>query len=271
MKYSLAALVRRVRNPRRSIAIRPIAPTQALASDLAAIHLRVVKAWGQAVPVILAEYERSLPVNDAIRDAALNDSIADIAAAIDGVQAELSRLFLMLTPALRDWTLRVEKWHRGKWRGAVLSATGVDLDTMLTVAGQPQAVSDILAWNTALIRDVSDQTRQRIANIVFGGFQQRRAARDVAREMNEAVGLGRARSLRIASDQATKLAAALDGERMQEAGIDKWKWRWSHKRHGRAEHIRRDGKLYTFATAPEDLPGTLPFCGCRKQAVLTFD
>lgn len=55
------------------------------------------------------------------------DSPADIQREIDDAGSEFDRLFLLLVPELRSWALRVEAWQRGRWRGAVLSATGVDL------------------------------------------------------------------------------------------------------------------------------------------------
>lgn len=43
------------------------------------------------------------------------------------------------------------------------------------------------------------------------------------------------------------------------------------KLHPRLDHQARNGKEYTDATAPQDLPGRLPFCGCGSQAVVKFD
>lgn len=83
--------------------------------------------------------------------------------------------------------------------------------------------------------------------------------------------MGRARSVRIASDQLSKITSSLAEERRREAGIDTWRWRHSGKRHPRADHVARNGKEYTDETAPKDRPGQLPYCGCRGQAVITLD
>ncbi len=122
-----------------------------------------------------------------------------------------------------------------------------------------------------LVRSVSDEARTRLQDIVFRGYQARTPAAEIAREMREAVGLSRARALRIASDQTTKIAARLDQARQEQAGINRFKWRWSHKRHGRKIHIAHDGKIFAWNDLPQvdgkdDAPGTLPFCGCRAQA-----
>lgn len=280
MRYSLATLIRRAKNPRRtSIEIRPTIPTQALASDLYAAGYRPIIAHLEAaLPRILAAYERALPINDSL----ITDGLTDDLASLFGILAdELQRLVLTLEPSLRDWAVGVERWHRGKFRGAVLSATGVDLETVLMGSGTPQSIAEYLNWNVALVKDVADEGRSRISQRVFAAFQARLPAREVATQIREAVGMSKRRSLNIASDQLSKLTAALDQERQTEAGIDRFKWRHSRKKHPRSYHVAREGKIYDWKTRREvggdeviaagDTPGMAPFCGCRPQAVVVFD
>ena len=189
---------------------------------------------------------------------------------LEKAAGEFSRLFVLLRPALRDWTVRTEKWQRGKWRGAVLAASSVDLGTMIGPEDVAEPLEQILNWNVELVQDVSQQARQRISSAVFAGLTARTPAREVAADIREAVSMSRARSVRIASDQLTKLTSSLASERRRQAGLTSWEWRSSHKLHFRPEHQARDGKTYTDADAPADLPGQLPFCGCRERAVLVF-
>lgn len=265
-RFDLAALARRQRNIRRSsIVLRDIAPPATMATNLfRACYLPVITAWSNALPRINAAYERS-------QSELTTDSPADVRAEIDGAAEAINRLVLILTPEVRDWALSIERWHRGRWRGAVLAATGVDLQTMLGPEDVRASLETSIEWNVALIRDVNQQAQQRISNAVFDGLRNRTPAREVAKAVREAVDMGRARSVRIASDQLSKITSALAEERRREAGIDTWKWRSSHKLNQRPEHAARDGKEYTDETAPQDLPGRLPFCGCRSQAVVRFD
>lgn len=93
--------------------------------------------------------------------------------------------------------------------------------------------------------------------------------------------MSRRRSINIASDQLSKLTSALDGERMAQAGIEQFLYRHSGKAHPRSWHRARNGKTFELASGmqvgggetiqPDDMPGVPPFCGCRKQAVVTFD
>lgn len=278
MAYSLATLVRRLRNPRRKqIVIRDIRPPAMMARALyQRTYARVCAAWEAAIPRIMAEYELSLPVRDSI-----TDSAADLGDLFAQLGEELTRLILDLLPELRDWAVRTETWHRGQWRGAVLTATGVDIETILNASGTPTSVGETIAWNTSLIRDVSDQTRQRISSIVFAGLQARRPARAVAADIREAVGISRRRSLLIASDQLAKLAGSLDRERMNEAGITVFRYRHGGKIHARPWHKARDGKEFDLQTMHQidgddqieagDGPSEPPWCSCRRQAVLTLD
>lgn len=282
MKFSLATMIRRQRRIRRkSIPLRPIDPPATLAGDLfRAAYLPVVKTLEAAIERILAEYGRTLAEMT-------TDSPADMDSLLRAVEQELQRLYIQLTPDLRDWLLRLEAWHRGKWRGAVLSATGVDLQTLIGPEGVAETLEAFLARNAALVRDVGTQAQGRIADAVFRGLTNRTSARDVAAEIREAVAMSRQRSLRIASDQLSKASAALDEERRREAGLSVWMWRHSGKRHPRQYHKARDGHLYsddpamvgqevngkTVQAPPEagDRPGQPPYCGCRAQAVVIFD
>lgn len=277
MRYSLKDLARRQRNIRRqSITLHDIVPPAMLATDLyRSCYLPLITAWSNALPRINDAYARSL-------SEIVTDSPADVQAEVDSAASALQRLVMTLTPQVRNWALRVEVWHRNRWRGAVLSATGVDLSTMIGPEGVAAALETHIEWNTALIRDVSDQIRQRVGNDVFDGLRNRTPAREVGKAINDAVGLGRDRSQRIASDQLQKMTSALADERRREAGITAWEWVHSRKLHPRARHVERNGNYYTddpsavgesingktLHAPPDDRPGQLPWCGCRARSVI---
>lgn len=267
MKYDLAAIVKAQGKVRRkAIELRPIKATQAQADQLARITARVPAAWQAAEPRIVAAYARALG-----ELGMLSDSPADVEREIASIADEIYRLFFELTPLMQDWSLRQERYARGRWQANVLSAAGVDLTTVLGPADTRDPLAIWLERNVALIRNVSDDTRARISDIVFRGLNGRAPARDIAKEISEATGMGRRRALRIASDQTAKLTATLADERRRQAGLDTWKWRHSGKMHPRIEHVRRDGKIYSDAKPPPDMPGQLPYCGCVQQPVLDLD
>lgn len=282
MRYDLTAMARRVRNVRRkAVVLRDIAPPAVLATDLyRAVYAPVVALWSRTAERVIAEYERSL-------SAITTDAPVDLQALLDEADSDLQRLVILLNAALTDWSVKVESWQRGKWRGAVLSALDVELGTLIGPEDARQTLAEYIEWNTSLVKDVSAQVRQRIANAAFTGLTQRLPARDVAKTIREATGMARDRSQRIASDQLSKLSSALAAERRRDAGLDVFEWRHSRKRHGRADHIPRDGKYYsesadrvgtevdgkTVLAAPPkgDRAGEPPYCGCRELGVLIFD
>lgn len=282
MSFDLASMSRRARNIRRpAVVIRDIVPPAVLATDLfRGVYLPIVNGWAGGADRIIAQYERTLAEM-------VTDSPADVHAVLEEVAEALTRLVLTLTPRLRAWALNVEKWQRSKWRSAILSATGVDLQTVIGPELARTTIETAIEWNVALVKDVNAQARQRIANAVFTGLREVGSARDVAKEIREAVAMSRRRAIGIASDQLSKLTSALAAERRREAGLDTYKYRHSGKLHPRPWHKARDGNLYSEdpervgdvvegqTVNPEipadDRAGVPPFCGCREQAVVIFE
>lgn len=261
----LAAVVKaRGRIRRKQITLRPIKPTNAQAQSLAMILLRAATFWSEAKAQILAQYDPP-PV------AARQDSVSGLGDVLERMREDAERLILTLSPAMRDFALRLERWHRDRWTGNVMTATGVQLDTILGAGDVNEEVEAFVQRNVALVRDISDEARGRISDIVFRNYQQRAPIADVARELTDAVDMSRRRAIRVAADQTQKLSAALDTERMQQAGLNSWEWLHSGKLHYRPQHLARNGHIYTFDDPPADMPGQLPFCGCKKLGVLELD
>ncbi len=265
MKIPLAAMTRRAKKTRkREIVLRPITAQSTRASDLyASAYAPVIAAWNEAVPAILAEYERALA--DLTTDAA-----PDIGARIEAVEGNILQILVTLRGRLGVWSRTVEGWHRAAWRSRVLSATSVDLGTMLGAGDVRTTLEATVERNVGLVKSVSEQARGRIAEAVYQGLRERKPAREVAKDIRGAVEMGRRRALNIASDQTVKLASELQRERRRQAGIDTWEWVHSDKANPRPEHQARDGKRYSDGDAPADLPGELPYCGCTERAVLSL-
>jgi uncharacterized protein with gpF-like domain len=273
MPYSLPRMARQA-GKRRSITLRPIIPTQAAATDLAAVYAPAWQIWADNIDRILAGYDpQPLPTADTLTI----DTVDQVQAAISSVAQEfLTILTARIAPGLRQWAVRAERVHRSKWSAAIKAGVGVDLDLILSAQPVEETLGTWLARNVALVTNVSDVTKGKIADAVFRGYEQRTPVREVARQVREDVGGSRARAVRIASHQNSSLSAALDTERMAEAGLDFAKWRHSAKRFPRKDHLARDGKIYDIRTGKErdgdgsvpadDRPGMKPACGCRFQA-----
>jgi SPP1 gp7 family putative phage head morphogenesis protein len=302
MRFNLAALIQRLRRPRRKqIPIRAITPSGVLATDLfRAAYLPIVEAWEQAQARIVGAYERTLAEMT-------TDSAPELGDEIDLTDAAIIALMPALALAVTRWAIRLEEWHRRRWVASVSSSAGVDIAPILAadppaVLRTPQAavravpaarsvsaaraaratpglapatvrnaLELTIQRNVALIKDISDQARARIADAVYRGAQNRTSARELASEIAEATEMARKRALRVASHQLSAASAALDGDRRREAGIDTFMWHHSRKQNFRPDHKSWDGKIFTEANPPPDRAGEKPGCGCRERAVVEFD
>lgn len=263
--YNLPEMVPRTGNRQRIITLPGIEITNALTRKLERINRRVMQPWisrrERINEIYVAELARRMQLDR-------SDPLSDL---FGQLSIEVDRLLDDLEIDAESWAAEVEAWHREKWRRAVLTGTGLDISYLVGPAEAQESIGDFINRNTALIRNVSDETRRKVADIVYRGFQERTGSRDVAREISRQIGISRRRALRIATDQANKLSGTLDRQRQREAGIEFWKWRHSGKRHFRPEHKARNGKIYTDKNAPQDLPGQLPYCGCVREAVIITD
>lgn len=264
-RINYAALARAA-GARRAITLRPIFTTRQQERDLAAMYLRIVQMWETGARVrVLPAYERSLAQYT-------GDSPADLQVEIGIVENGVIQAILAgFAATYEDWFSDLVIWHINKLGSQLTYVDNVTLRTQLGPARE--TFEDYLARNVALVRNVSDQTRGRIADIVFRGLQARTPSRDIGREIAEATGLGRKRALRIASDQTVKASAALDRLRQEQLGFTQFVWKHSGKLHFRPEHKARDGKVFAWegAVGTNDPPGFQPFCGCHARAHLEMD
>lgn len=263
MVVDLRAILR-ARGRRAPLTLRPITTTQAQQRALYRLYLPVVDAWVAGSERIVAEYARTLSQLSF-------DSPSDVAAEISATEEGAIRATFDFRALFADWAQALQLWHINRLASQLTYATGIDLTTQL--GGVDLTIEDYLERNTALIRDISDQARGRISDIVFRGVSNRTPTRDVAKEIAEATGLARKRALRVSIDQTVKLSAALDRQRQFELGVTQFVWKHSGKLHYRPEHKERDGKVFDWNSdiGRNDPPGYQPFCGCRAQAHLEMD
>lgn len=273
MTFSLEALAR-AQGVKRSKPLPNIVPTNAQRIRLRRLYLQVVNAW------ITGARDRLLPTYNP----SLTDDVPEFEQAEAALAQEISVLVANLTfagGALNAWAVDLEDWHRNRVIAGALSAANVDISTRLSPFDVRQTVQEAVAWNTSLIRNVSDDMRQRISNVFFAGFRNGTPPRELGREIAKVAGIGRRRANNIAADQTTKLSAALSRARGAEMEIHEIVWRSSHKVNYRPEHLARDGKHYAMTTAdarrlglrppPQDRAGDLPNCGCTEQFWLRLE
>lgn len=287
----LAAMAKRSRprGGRAAITLQPVTLPAMQATNLyRAGYAPIIDLWTGAQVAIMEEYERTLREAATADSGALTvDSAASIDAQIERALAAAGALILTIRPRLGTWGRMAEAWHRTRWQRTVQAATGLDLSALIGPEDARETLEAVIARNVGLVRSVSDDARQRIADAVFRGLQNRTPPREVAKGIAESMGIVRRRALRIAAHQNVVLSAQLNEERRRQAGIDAWIWVHSSKAHPREDHKARDGNLYSdnpdrvggtyegqrvLAPPPaDDLPGIPPNCGCTSRSVLILD
>lgn len=269
---NLKQQVRQTGTRKRFIEINAIEPTKALIGDLARAYLPVVRIWENHKQDLLSEYSRTLQelsdedrANEMLRDSP--DAMQFLIETINSlaVQAQLS-----FRGDLELWLNRTALWHMRKFTSQIKYASNVDVSTQVSVGDTRTTMNEFLLRNVNLIRNVNDETRSRISEIIFRGFTNRTSLTEIAREISKATGMARDRSLRIASDQTVKLSAKLDEERQKQMGMDSFRWMHSGKVHYRPEHKARNNKIFAWSSdvGKKDPPGFLPFCGCKAKGIL---
>jgi SPP1 gp7 family putative phage head morphogenesis protein len=265
VNINLAAMAKRAHpNRSRPYVLPAIFTTQAQADTLFRMYMKIVRLWHDAArSEILPAYSNTVAPGT-------RDAVSDIEAAISRTEQASVVAQLTFAQQFAAWASDLNLWHMRKLISSIKYATDVDLETFIGRGDMERTLAEALSANVALVRNVSDEIRGKIAGSLFRGLQARTPVRDVAREIANATGLARDRSRRIASDQTVKLAAQLDQERMEQLEIRRFEWRHSSKARPRPEHVARHGKIYewTSEVARNDPPGRLPFCGCKARAVI---
>lgn len=267
MKIDLAAQARAAGVRRNRVELREIEPTKAQETDLARAYMRTVRVWADgARNRILPAYSAALA-----RQASITaDRAGDVEVEIEAVDGEAVRSVFTFRGLFQAWADALQRWHLGRIVSGLRYSTNVDLSTQLHAADVAETIEDALARNVALVRDISDQARGRISDIVFRGLQNRTPVKDVAKEITTALGMSRDRALRVAADQTQKLSASLDRDRQLQLGATSFVWLHSGKVHPRLEHLARNGKMFRWDgdVGRNDPPGYATFCGCKARMVL---
>lgn len=269
MRIDLAQQAKAKGTRPKTVEMRANEPTRAQERDMARLYMMVLRVWATGVKEkIFPAYKTSLEEQRFTRDSA-----RDIEFAIGIVESEAVRSTFTFRNLFQGLLGRIQQWHLRRIVNDLKYKTGVDLATQMTAGDVASTLEDVLARNVALVRNVSDQARGRISDIVFRGLQNRTSASEVAKELNRALKLGRDRSMLIARDQLTKLSAALDQERQEQLGITDFEWMHSGKTHYRPEHKERDGNVYAWDSdvGRNDPPGRAINCGCKAKGVLRIE
>ena len=190
-------------------------------------------------------------------------------------------LFGSLAIEVEDSEAAEKWWQESRAENSQLSASGVSRDTPLRSGENEETVFELIRRNAMRIENLDPSLVDQVADTVFKGMNERKPAREVARELSAITRFERALSLEIASYQLRLAATALDTERMCRAGMEDFIWVYSGALDEVPSHKARDGKRYNFHTRREvggddeipanDMPGLDPACKCLKRMIIDLE
>lgn len=264
MKYDLASLIRQTGTRRTVFRFRRLVVPSGLEQQLRGIYLQVVDFWEQKVEDVI------LPAYEAFDQMRRDDDTDPLTASLSVTANEGQYLVEgPLRQSVAFWEERLEEWHRTGWISTVQSVADVDVGPFVSRADTINVLNASLENNVNLIRSISDDQRRRTEEAVWFAVQQHTPRRELAKELQSSLAIGKRRAINIARDQTTKLGSVLDQVRQQEAGLSLYIWIHSGKVHFRPEHKARNKKKYSWDKPPWDgHPGHAINCGCHAQAYL---
>lgn len=264
MKYDLKALVKATGTKRKLMRFAVQIVPHSFEIQLQRIYLKPVTTYSQSVrSFILPSYSALLA--KLVRDDDTDELSLQLAAGSTGMY----QVVLPLSEDVTQWANRLEEWERTGWVANVEAVAKVDVSVFVTREDVVNTLNASIQNNVNLIRSVADDMRKRTETLVWQAVQNQTPRRELARQLSESLDIGKTRAMTIARDQTTKLGAALEKARQQEAGLDEYIWIKSGKVHYRPEHAARNGKKYSWDKPPYDgSPGQAINCGCHAQAYL---
>lgn len=273
MAYDLRKLARQTGRRRGRVTIARAEVPLGLEQDLLAILMQPTKLWRARISSdLLPAYQNAM--QGRTRDQAIRDDDPDsLESQLAAITDEVSRLALTLTPAMRTWAIRLERWHRESWKGKVKTAVGVDLSTLVSMEGVATDLDAVTHQLAGLVKGMTEAQANTIRNHVWASFTAREPRRELSKRLfQEGLVTTKTRAQTIARDQTTKLAGILDETRQMEAGLTTYTWRHSRKRNARPHHVARDGQVFQWKKPPYDgHPGFAINCGCKAEARLDWD
>ncbi len=144
--------------------------------------------------------------------------------------------------------------------GVGLSAVEPGLDDVL---------QSFVRDNVRRIKNLADDTVNGVESSILRGFRRGVPNRQLARDIEDQLGISRRRARLIARDQTASLNGELTQIRQTRMGVKSYVWRTVGDERVRASHMDLDGQTFTWAEgSPEGHPGEPINCRCVAEPVL---
>ena len=251
---------------RRETTLRPIVPTKAQENELYSIYWASIRIWQKLAADVAANWSQPAQITIDAPDG------TQLQWLIDQADAWSRDTLIYQTERLGRWVTKVGKWNGAKTIAGIKSATGTDVEPFIRLSDVREELELAIRQNVALISSVNADTKNRVQQIIFDGFAQRKTKKQITDELAKAMGITKRRARIIAGDQLHKLNIAMSKHRNLQLGITRYKWGRTISRHERPHHLARVGKVFRWDKPPWDgPPGYAIGCKCSAAAILDYD
>ncbi len=199
-----------------------------------------------------------------------------------------TRLRTVAPRTAKAFVTEADKKQKKRLEKNVAKSLGVDFATIVDSPAVASAADLAVAWNTSLIKSVGAEHWDRVGKAVLDNYRgvPLPDGQTLVQRLQQIGGISETRARFIARDQTSKLTAALNKARMEESGIDAYKWRnvgdtrvvgnpggkYPHGTPGHGDHWDREGKTFQWDNPPSDgHPGEAFNCRCSAIPVLDLD
>jgi SPP1 gp7 family putative phage head morphogenesis protein len=167
---------------------------------------------------------------------------------VDGIERAITRISLragVLTDQARQLSLNIgletSNFNQQQLKRIMRSTLGVDvLKAEPWLRGE---IDSFVAENVSLIKSIPDQALTTIEGMAQRGVRSGASAADIAKEIQERLGVTKSRARLIASDQVGKLNGDLTKKRQTALGIETYYWQTSRDERVRESHKVMNGLL----------------------------
>lgn len=168
---------------------------------------------------------------------------------------------------LNGISMRLNLFNKKQFHKVVRSGLGADV---LTQENWLQgSLDDWALENARLIRDIAEDYQRKIAAKVAAAITDSVPIERLTDDIMKMIDAPLHRAKLIATDQTQKLNGNLTRKRQQEIGVSKYRWRGVIDEKERPEHLRREGKIFSWSDPPSDgHPGQPIRCRCWAEMIL---
>ena len=232
------------------------------------------------IPQLLEEVTAFNPSNDSRNDDFLDRLRAAMITIADFIKPKTSETI----SEMEKLATEISEFNQAQFEKVNHSVFGIDI-----FIDQPflrDQLEIFARQNSQLITSLPEQELLQISGIVERGLQEGQRFTDIARDLQERIGISERRANLIARDQTAKLNSSLTKLRQESVGIETFRWQTSGDERVRSSHKIMDGRVCRWddptvwlnestgkfvkrsSTATKTLPGQEINCRCNGIAII---